>query len=51
MAAEEVKAFPTLTEVHDPRLVRMQLEPESGKDLPRSLKRLPCLALEESTTR
>ncbi len=34
MAAEEVKALPTLTEVHDPRLLRMQLQPQRGQDLP-----------------
>jgi hypothetical protein len=45
VAAEEVKPFPTLLEVHDPRLVWMQLEPQISEDLPRDPQRLVRLML------
>jgi len=45
MAAEEVKAFPTLAEINYFRLLRMQLQPQSTEDFPGDLKRLSGLAL------
>ncbi len=45
MAAEEVKAFPTPSEVNHPRLIRMQLEPKIGQDLPGHLQGHPRLTL------
>jgi hypothetical protein len=45
VAAEEVEALPAFPEIHDPRLVRMELEPETGEDLPREIKGRLGLAL------
>ena len=45
VAAEEVKAFPTLSEVNDPRLLWMQLQPQTGQDLPGQRKDRPRLVL------
>src|SRR5512142_721860 len=38
MAAEEVQSFPAFPEVYYFRLVRVQLQPEGGKDLPHRLQ-------------
>ena len=50
--AEKVKALAALPEVHDPRLVRMQLEPQTAEDLPGRLQgRLASRSERHSTTK
>jgi hypothetical protein len=45
MKAEEINSFASLLQVHDPRLVRLELKPKLGQDRRQRGKRAPGLPL------
>ena len=44
VATEEVETFPTFSEVHDPRFLRVQFKPYLGYPLPDRREHEACLA-------